>query len=177
MYPPRKVKAVTFISLLSLLTGIWVMIGLRFHIPFLLNVFQGYVSMKFNAALCFVLLGAALLLTQFQIKKYNAVVFLVLSSLITIIGILSVSQNLFHFNSGLDQLFIADKNSATLKYPFPGRMADNTSVCFAFFGFAFFGFSIKNRLYLTLSQYLLHVRYCNFCHIDNWLSVRIIDIL
>src|ERR1700733_13258797 len=137
MYSPPKLKAVTLVSSLSLLTGIFVIIGWEFHLVYLLNFFPEYVSLKFNAALCFVLLGAALLLTQFQIKKYDTMISLVLSFLIILIGVLSVSQSLFHFNTGLDQFFMADKTSITNKHPFPGRMAADTAICFVLFGLAF----------------------------------------
>jgi PAS domain S-box-containing protein len=156
MYSPPKLKAVTLVSSLSLLTGIFVIIGWEFHLVYLLNFFPEYVSLKFNAALCFVLLGIALLLTQFQIKKYDTIISLVLSFLILLIGILTLSQTLFHFNTGLDQFFMADKTSITKKHPFPGRMAADTAICFVLFGLATSGFSTKNRLFLNMSQYLLH---------------------
>jgi hypothetical protein len=102
------------------------------------------------------LLGAALFLTQFQLKKYNTPVFLVLSFPVILIAVLSLSEYLLHINVAVDQLFIADTASLARKYPFPGRMAPNSAACFILLGLAFFGFSAKNRWFHTPSQYLLH---------------------
>ena len=152
----KKVTAVTIVSLVSLLTGILVIMGWEFHISGLQTVFPGYISMKFNAAICFIVLGAALLLTQFQFKKYNTLAILVLSFLAILIGLLSVSEYLFHFDAAIDQLFIADAASIVKKYAYPGRMPPGTAICFILFGLSFFGFSTKSRLFQAASQYLLH---------------------
>jgi PAS domain S-box-containing protein len=143
MYHIPKLKAVTIISSLSLLTGVLVIIAPLFHLPILPGILHGYVFMKFNTALCFALLGVTLLLTQFQIKKYSTILFLALSTAIILIGMALVLQDLFHFNAG--------------DYPYTGRIAISTAICFLLFGFALFGFSFKNRLVLTLSQYVLHL--------------------
>jgi PAS domain S-box-containing protein len=156
MAPSYKVTAVTVVSLSGLVTGVLVIVGWEFHIPGLQTVFPGFASMKFNDAICFILTGAALLLTQFQLKKYNTAVFLVISSTIIVAGVLSVSEYVFHFNTALDQLFITDTTSIANKYPFPGRMAPGSATCFILFGLSFFGFSTKSRLFHTASQYLLH---------------------
>jgi len=121
------------------------------------SIFPQYALMKYNTALCFILVGAALFITQFQIERYNTIIFQALSLVTFLIGALSVSEELFHFNTGIDQLFMADKVSIAQKYPFPGRMAADTSACFVFFGLAFLGFSAKNSFICTLSQYFLHV--------------------
>ncbi len=156
MAPPRKVTAVTVAGFLGLVTGILVVIGWELHISRLQTVFPGFVPMKFNASVCFILLGAVLLLTQFRFKKYNTFAILVLSSLIVLITVMTVSEYLFHFNTALDQLFITDTGSITSKYPFPGRMAPTTAVCFMLFGLSFFGFTANSRFFHLASQYMLH---------------------
>jgi len=157
MYCPQKSKAVTIISLLSIVIGIVVIIGWAFNLPGLQTIFPQYVSMEFNAALLFILLGATLLLTQFPAKKYNTLFIIVLSSLVALAGILSLSQDIFHFNAGIDHLFITDMDAIADKYPFPGRMAGNVSACFALFGLAFLGFNTKNNHIHILAQYFLHL--------------------
>jgi two-component system, sporulation sensor kinase E len=126
MYCPQKSKAVTVIAILAIITGIVVITGWVLDLPGLENIFPKYVSMRFNTALCFILLGAALLLTQYQ-PNNNKTFFFILSLILTFIGALSLSQDVFHFNAGIDQLFAADKLSIAEKYPFPGRMAPNVS--------------------------------------------------
>jgi len=156
MYCPQKSKAVTIIGILGIAIGVMVVAGWIFDLPGLENIFPKYVSMRFNTALCLILLGTALLLTQFQVNK-NQALFTCLSVALTFIGALSLAQDVFHFNAGIDQLFVADKLSIAEKYPFPGRMAANVSACFLLFGLAFIGFSTKTRFVHILSQYLLHL--------------------
>ncbi|MFI5137666.1 MAG: PAS domain S-box protein [Sphingobacteriales bacterium] len=157
MYSLQKNKTITITGLLGIVTGIVVIIGWLFSLPGLETIYPHYVSMRFNTALCFVLLGAALITTQVESNKYNKLIFLVLSITLTVFSALSLSQDIFHFNSGIDQLFVADKLSIAEKYPFPGRMAINVSCCFALCGLALVGFSIKNQLVNILSQYFLHL--------------------
>ena len=131
-----KNKAVTVISLIAVVTGAMTIIGWFFNLPGFGTLFPKYDSMKFNTAACFILLGGALLKTQFESKKFNALFFPVLTSLVVIFAALSLSQDMFHFNAGIDQLFVADKAAIAEKYPFPGRMAANVSLSFLFFGLA-----------------------------------------
>jgi two-component system, sporulation sensor kinase E len=88
MYCPQKSKAVTIISILSIAIGLMVVAGWIFDLPGLENIFPKYVSMRFNTALCFILLGTASLITQFQANK-NQVLFVCLSLALTFIGTLS----------------------------------------------------------------------------------------
>jgi PAS domain S-box-containing protein len=157
MYSLQKNKTITIIGLLGIVTGIVVIIGWLFNLPGFETIYPHYVSMRFNTALCFILLGATLIITQVESNKYNKLIFLVLSITLSIFGALSLSQDIFHFNSGIDQLFVTDRLAIVEKYPFPGRMATNVSFCFALCGLALLGFSIKSRLVNILSQYFLHL--------------------
>src|SRR5450631_645507 len=106
---PQKNRTVLIISLLTMATGFIVMIGWIFNVPVLQSIVPGFIAMRFNAALCFVLFGSALLTTQYYRPKYLTLVFFILSLLGTFIGLLTLSQDLFHFSTGLDQLFVTDK--------------------------------------------------------------------
>jgi two-component system, sporulation sensor kinase E len=177
MYSFQKEHTVTITSLLTILIGALVISGWLFNIPGFQNLFLHYVSMKFNTALCFIFLGAALLITQFQIKKYSRIVFLSLSFFIILIGTASVSQDLFHFNLGVDQFFIADKLAFTEKYPFPGRMSANTAVCFIIFGLTFFGFSSRSIFIKNAVTISFAFGNSYFCYCNNWLPVQLVFIL
>src|SRR5258706_14964454 len=105
MYDQQRNKAIIIISLISIAAGITVMFGWIFNIPALQQIIPGFVAMVFNTALCVVLFGGALLLTQYQAGKYQTPVFFILSLLCTLIGLITLLQFLFHFNTGLDELF------------------------------------------------------------------------
>lgn len=152
-----SVKAVTAAGLLSLATGISVMIGWRFDIPLLVTMVPGFASMKFNAAICFALLGAAFLLTQNRSTPAKKWIFVLLPLLIILISTLSIAPGLFHSAGGIDQLFVSANSSIARHYPSPARMGANTALCFILLATALLGFVSKRRRLFNLFQYLLHV--------------------
>jgi len=156
MDSPQKNRAIILISLFTIITGFVVIAGWTFNIHVLQSIVPGFEAMRFNTALCFVLFGSAVLLTQYQTRKYNNLPFFILSLLGTLIGLITLCENLFHFNAGLDQLFVRDWVIPSRNYPFPGRMAFNAALNFVLLGLGFLLLIIKNRLVYIVSQYFFH---------------------
>jgi len=156
MFSLPKNKSVTAISLLSVAVGVAEIIGWLLNLPGIQKIFPRFVSMMFNTALCFTLLGAALLITQFQIKKYSRACYFTLALLITLIASLSLSQDIFNYRLGIDQLVVIDRADILVHYAYPGRMAVNVSCCFILFGLALLGFQSNKRFINLVSQYFLH---------------------
>jgi len=156
MFSLPKNKWVTATSLLSIAVGVVVLVGWLFDLPGIQKLFPHFVSMMFNTALCFTLLGTALLITQFQIKKYSRTAYFALALLVTLIACLSLSQDIFRYSAGIDQLVVIDRADILDHYAYPGRMAVNVSTCFILFGLALIGFRSKRRVINVVSQYLLH---------------------
>jgi two-component system, sporulation sensor kinase E len=154
---PQKNRTIIIISLITIVTGITVMMGWIFNIPALQSIAPGFIAMKFNPALCFVLFGGALLFTPYKTQKYGALAFFILSLTGTLIGLVTLSQDLFNYNAGIDQLFINDKTPISSVFPFQGRMAFNASVNFFLLGLGFLALSGKNRLFSILSQCLFQI--------------------
>jgi len=142
------------------------MVGWIFNIPAFQSIVPGFEAMRFNTALCFVLFASALLLTQYQSSRYIRATYFILSLLGTIIGLITVTQDLFDFTSGLDQLFVTDKTIPSYGIPFPGRMAFNASINFVFLGLGFLLLIFRKRLFNVLSQ-------CFFSPCDCPFSYRI----
>lgn len=71
MYSPTKVNAVTIIGLLSIATGIFIIIGWIFRIPLFQTIIQDSVLLVFSTTSVCIVLGAALLIAQFQLRKHN----------------------------------------------------------------------------------------------------------
>src|SRR5579863_5295513 len=128
MAEAQRSRTIIIISLITIAASLVVMVGWIFNIPVLKSILPGFNNMKFNSAFCFVLIGGALLLTQYKTGKYNNLSFIALSLLCALFGLVSLTQNLFHFNTGLDQLFISDNTTLLPNYHFPGRMAINSAV-------------------------------------------------
>ncbi|MEO6851373.1 MAG: PAS domain S-box protein [Mucilaginibacter sp.] len=151
-----KLKPITITGFLSIITGTLVLIGWVFDVAILQTVLPQFASMKFNTAIEFVLLGFALLLTPFQVKRSYRIVSLVLCLLVIVLSFTSLIETIFQFNSGIDQLFIADITSINLHLPYPGRMSPITATCFVLLGFSFLGLATKSNLTHVISQYLLN---------------------
>ncbi|HEY2581258.1 MAG TPA: PAS domain S-box protein [Mucilaginibacter sp.] len=143
--------------MLTIIAGLAVMAGWIFDILALQSIVPGFEGMRFNAGLCFVLFGVTLLITQLQTGKYNSLVFCTLLLPGFFIGLITLSEDLFHYNSGLDQLFVTDKTLVSYRVPFPGRMAFNASFNFVLLGLGFLTLVFKKPLFNILSQFLFHI--------------------
>jgi len=153
---PQKNRTIIIISLIAIVLSGIVLLGWVLNIPGLQTVHPAFEAMRFNTALCFVLLGGALLTTQYKTDKYP-VLFYVLSSLATLIALVTLFQNLFNFNTGLDQLFVKDNTPTDKDNPFPGRMSVNSDMCFLFLGIGFLILTTKKRVFNIAAQYLFHI--------------------
>lgn len=156
MYDPQRNRVIIVISAVSIAVGIIVMLGWIFNIPVLQQIVPGFVSMVFNTAFCFVLFGGALLITQYPKSRYHSTIFFAVSLLCTFIGLVTMLQFLFHFNTGLDELFVKDKQPVSNNHLFPGRMAYNAAIDVFLLGLGFTLLSIKNKLFNFLAQFLFH---------------------
>src|ERR1700733_7691190 len=157
MADPQKNKIIISTSFIAIAAGAVVMAGWLFNLPALESILPGIEAMRFNAALCFVLFGIALLLTQFKPGAFNNTTFLMLATAGTAIGLITLLQDLFHFNTGLDQLFVTDKTPVSYGIPFPGRMAFNASFSFFALGAGLLTIKIKRRGWVLFSQFNFHL--------------------
>jgi PAS domain S-box-containing protein len=157
MDSPQKNSTIIIISLLTIVTGIVVLAGWLLNSPGLANMVIGYIAMRFNTGLCFVLFGSALLFSQYQTKKYSNPGFLIATLLGTAIAFLTIYQDIFHVNIGIDQLFVTDKTPVSSYSPFPGRMATTSSACFFLLGIGLLLLINKGRVFHIAAQYVFHV--------------------
>lgn len=138
-----------------MVVDIMIMIGWIFPESGISNIFPG-VAMRFNAALCFTLFGSALLISQLHLKGCRAPLFFVLSCLGLLIAALTISQEILHINTGIDQLFIRDNTPVSPAFLNQGRMAFNSSLSFCLLGIGYLFFCTNNRTLHIVSQYLFH---------------------
>ena len=153
----QKSRTIIVVSLLIIAAGIIIMAGWLFNIPALQIIIPGFPGMRFNAALCFVFFGGALFLSRFSKGKFNQQLFFLLSALATLIGFITICQYVFHFNAGLDQLFINDPAPISAVIPFKGRMALNSAISFFFVGLGFLALTAQKRIFSIFAQYLFHL--------------------
>src|ERR1700743_38992 len=150
---PQKIRnTIIIISLLTLLGGIIVMAGWLFDLPLLQRFFLSGISVKFNTGFCFVLFSAALLALQSANKTCNTTLFFALAVAGTLLSLITFCQEIFKFNCGIDTLFVSDRTPISLIFPFPGRMALNSSFNFSILGIGLLLIRSKKRIYNTGAQ-------------------------
>jgi len=138
-----------------ILMGFIVMMGWVLDISVLKSVIPGFPSMKLNNAICFSLLGISFLLIQHK-KKYTGLV-QGLVSIVFLIAMATISQDIFDYNLGIDELFVRDEIARITELAMPGRMATTSSFCFILVSTAFLFLSSSNKSLRNFSQQLLQV--------------------
>ena len=127
---------------LALVVGGMALVGWTFHIAVLKSIRPDWVSMKPNTALCFVLVGLALLLSRpssaFRLQSSALVSRLsrLCTLLVGLIGLLSLCEYAFGWNPGFDQWLFTEPAGA-VGTSNPGRMAPDTALCFVLFAVGF----------------------------------------
>jgi PAS domain S-box-containing protein len=113
----------------ALAVGVVVLLGWTLDIPALKSVFPGLVTMKANAAVCFVCAGGALLLLQDSASLNQKRAGFGLTLVVAVIALLTMAEYAFRMNLGLDELLFRDVDTPPAS--FPGRMAPSSALCFA----------------------------------------------
>jgi two-component system, sporulation sensor kinase E len=152
-----KNTIITAISLITIVAAGIVMTDWVSNFSTFQKIIPVFNTIKFNPALCFLLLGFTLLFTQYNVLKSKTTLFFILSSLVFIVSLITLSQDLFHFNSGLDQLFVFDQTKQSPNYPHPGRMAINSSMNFVFMAMGFLALTIPKRSFIIIAQCLFNL--------------------
>ena len=144
-------------SIAAMAIGCTVILGWIFDLQLLKSILPGLVTMKANAAVCFILGGFSLFILQRRraeltaIKHQKIVNCLIFSGsfLIILISLLTLVQYRFNVDLGIDQLLF--KDSSTLTSPAaPGRMAPNTAAAFLLLGTALLLLSERRPKYLRV---------------------------
>jgi len=123
-------------SAITMLIGGAALVGWWFNFALLTSISPQFAPMRANSALSFLTGGLALWLLH---SNSTALHWVTLRRacvvLVALIGILTLSEYLFHWNLGIDQLLVGD--TARPDNPFPGRMAPITALNFSLLGIAF----------------------------------------
>ncbi|MFB9051603.1 response regulator [Formosa undariae] len=141
------------VSLALILIAITVMLGWFMNLDLFTQIIPGLPTMKFNTAFSFLLL-ATIILFYGNIKyKYVA---LTLNACLFLIAFLTLFQDVFNSNLGIDQLFINDLKSESLGNLHPGRMSMATSICFLLMSLTLAFLNSTHRNLKIISAYLSH---------------------
>jgi PAS domain S-box-containing protein len=130
-------------SFMAMAVGCLVLVGWLLSIGALTSVLPGFVTMKPNTALCFVLVGLALWLSRVQLGDSNSKRWRwaqLCAALVALVGLLSLAEYLLGIDLGLDGPV--------------GRMALATAFGFTMLGFALLLFEAKSARAFWFSQSL-----------------------
>jgi len=144
-------------AIFLIILGILSIIGWLLHVMPLTSVVNNYVTMKFNAALCFMLAGIAFMLLIKYDTLFLKILFYFFTACFGIIGIVTLSQEAFTYSAGIDQFFVVDYNSIALHSSSPGRMSPATAFCFTTLAISFLGIGSVSVAYRKTAQVILHV--------------------
>ncbi|MEN6293357.1 MAG: hypothetical protein ABFD07_15260, partial [Methanobacterium sp.] len=142
------------LSLLIIIIGVIIFIGWAFNIPLLKSPGPDFPTIKFNSALCFILIGTSLWLQQTRrINKRNKHIAQVLAVIVLSIGLIALIEHLFNFNLGIDQILFTEP-SGTLETSSPNRIAFIGAIEYMIIGSAllFIDKKVHNRV---PTQYLM----------------------
>jgi sensor domain CHASE-containing protein len=115
----------------SLALGLLVLIGWQLHILVWVQLGPDLVPMQYNSALCLLFMGAAIMARQWDRAAWLAPV---LGALAASIGGITLCQDLFQLNLGIDQLFF--HAYVTTHTSHPGRMSPISAMGFLAIGLA-----------------------------------------
>jgi PAS domain S-box-containing protein len=132
----RKKHIRLLMGVFTVLTSSVVLVAFFFHLPFLQSGWFGMSFVKFNTALCFLLLGICLLLLQNDNRKVKWAV-PILASIVITAGLLTLFEYIFNRNIGIDE-WLWKEGPGTAKPVYPGRISIPASLGFILTGMAVF---------------------------------------
>lgn len=135
---PQRFKKLSFIfSIVVAMVGFLVLIGWLGDISLFKSISPNWISMKANAAICFLFAGIILMVGNSD--KNNAAskwVIPLLSAIIFFIGAVTVLEYVFDLNAGIDELIFKDEAKVFPGIP-PGRQSLFSAAYFMLFGFCY----------------------------------------
>jgi len=143
-------KTGVLLSLLVAALGVAVLIGWALNIQVLKSVFPGLVTMKANTALSMLLSGLAMaLLLRDSMGKISRVSIILMSIVVIMLSTLTLGEDLFGWDLGIDQWLFRDKTDSVNMIP--GRMGAASAFCFILLGIALLiGSNISSSLRLPI---------------------------
>jgi signal transduction histidine kinase/ActR/RegA family two-component response regulator len=129
-------------SVVLLLLGALVLLGWLWKIELLTTFLPGRITMKPNTAIGFLFLGLALfLLTRYSKARSTQLWCAASATIVVLVGVLTLSEYLFHVDLGIDQLLFKD----LVQSPYPGRMAHITAFNFCLAGMSVLLFAFSEK--------------------------------
>jgi len=124
-------------ALFAVAVGAAVLAGWLFDVPLLKSLLPGFITMKANTALAFVLAGGSLLLLSASpAPPARTRTGQALALVVALTGALTLGEYLFGWQLGIDELLFKDRDTTEAWKSAAGRMAASTAAAFLLLGLA-----------------------------------------
>jgi signal transduction histidine kinase/PAS domain-containing protein/ActR/RegA family two-component response regulator len=155
-YPDRQLaryRAVSIgLAVFAFCIGGAALLGWILDNPYLKRIHPSLVTMKANTAVCLMLVAVSVLLyndrSSSPIKRS---IHLLFAAIVGLVGLITLSEHIFGWNSGLDQLLFYE-SLAEAGQSFPGRMGVAASLNFSFLGIALSFFDARGKRWFRVSN-------------------------
>ena len=137
-------RAWALLSVVPLSIGLCPILAWLTGNPLLVQINADFIPIPFNPACCMIMSALALILATSS-KKIAHRIQLVLAFLIIMMAGLTVSQDIFDTNLGIDEFFVKSWIKSNSSVIHPGRMAPNTALAFILTGLMFLLLPIAHR--------------------------------
>ena len=157
----RSRTVVITASTLAIIVSGLVLCGWMLDVELFKRLFPQLVAMNPTTAVAFMLLALSLWLSPAEhIAGRTRLIAQLCAGLVALIGLLKLSEVLFGWPTGLDQLLFADKLGRDLSGQ-PNRMAPNTALNFLLLGGSVLLLNLKSRRGFYLAQACIMVSLCD----------------
>ena len=150
LVPYRAIS--TVLAVLSFCIGGAALLGWILDNEYLKRIHPSLVTIKANTAVCLMLVAVScVLINDRSPSQFNTLIRRSFAAIVALVGIITLSEHVFGWNSGLDQLLFHESiQEAGLS--FPGRMGVAASLNFFFLGIALWFLDAKSRRWFSVSN-------------------------
>jgi diguanylate cyclase (GGDEF)-like protein len=143
-------------ALLIVFSGTAVIFGWLLNIATLKSMLPGLATMKVNTACAFLAAGISLWCLQgSKPDSYSRYLARALSVVVAVLGGMTLAQDIFEIDLGIDQLILPDVTSLPTETSHPGRMSPAAAVNFVFAGIALFALKARNPSLAACAHWLV----------------------
>lgn len=151
-YPDKQYRAISIgFAGLVFCIGAAALLGWIFDNEYLKRIHPSLVTMKANTAVCLMLVGVACILINQSPSALKRRLVQSFAALVGLIGLITLSEHVFGWNTGLDQLLFHE-SAMEAGLSFPGRMGVAASLNFFFLGIAILFLDAKASRWFHLSN-------------------------
>ena len=155
-YPDKELMRYRVLSIilavLAFCIGAAALLGWILDNPYLKRIHPALVTMKANTAVCLMLVSVScILINERSPSQIKRSIVQISAVIVGLIGLITLSEHLFKWNTGLDQLLFHE-SAEEAGMSFPGRMGVAASLNFFFLGIAISFLNAKARRWFHLAN-------------------------